>query len=350
MTTILTAAHLAAGTSNGLDGAVPAAVSRWSRSLPIVLAVVFAAFLVTARLVIGSVRRPDPRRELAALIERYGSGRASTSAEGGGKVAQAAIGWMRRLLRSTSAEARLAVRLDQAGTARQPAEWTLMGVCVAAVLAAVLSLATRNAVIGVLLAALIGWLGMRLILSIRIGRRRAAFGEQLPDVLQLVAGSLQSGFSLQQALDAMVREDTQPAAGEFSRALAEARIGADLEAGLEGVAYRMNSDDLQWTVMAIRIQREVGGNLAEVLRTTVDTMRERAYIRRHVKALSAEGRFSAYILAALPVAVSGWMLLVARTYTRPLYTTVIGLVMVAVAAVLFLLGVLWLRAVIKVEV
>jgi Flp pilus assembly protein TadB len=265
-------------------------------------------------------------------------------------LARAVIGWMGRLLRSTSTERGLATRLDLAGSARQSAEWALMGVCAAAVLAAVLSLVTRNVVIGVLVGALVGWLGMRLILSIRIGRRRAAFGEQLPDVLQLVAGSLQSGFSLEQSLDGVVREGAQPAAGEFSRALAEARIGTDVETGLEGVAYRMDSTDLRWVVMAIRIQREVGGNLAEVLRNTVDTMRERAYIRRHVKALSAEGRFSAYILGALPIAVSGWMFLTAKVYVRPLYTTTIGLVMIGGAVVLFLLGVLWLRAAIKVEV
>ena len=156
-----------------------------------------------------------------------------------------------------------------------------------ALLAVALTLATGNVVIGILAGALLGWLSMHVILSIRIGRRRAAFGEQLPDVLQLIAGSLQSGFSLPQAVDAVVREGSQPAASEFSRALVEARLGADLEDALNRVADRMDSDDLRWTVMAIRIQREIGGNLAEVLRTTVGTIRERAYLRRQVQLRSA---------------------------------------------------------------
>jgi tight adherence protein B len=195
-----------------------------------------------------------------------------------------------------------------------------------------------------------GWLGARLLLSVRIGRRRTAFDEQLPDVLQLLASSLQSGFSLAQALDAVVREGSQPAAGEFSRALGEARIGADLADALDSVAARMDSQDMRWTVMAIRIQRSVGGNLAEVLRNTIATMRERAYLRRHVKALSAEGRLSAYILVALPILLGGWLFYSARSYMELLYTTTFGLIMLSGAIVLVVIGAFWMRAFIKVEV
>ena len=176
-------------------------------------------------------------------------------------------------------------------------------------LAALLTVLSNSLLAGILIGALVGWLGMRLIVSVRISRRQAAFAEQLPDVLQLVAGALQSGFSLPQALDAVVREDSQPAAGEFSRALAETRIGGELEIAMNRVADRMDSTDLRWTVMAIGIQRQVGGNLVEVLRNTVDTMRERAQMRRQVRALSAEGRLSAYILVALPLLMAGYMFL-----------------------------------------
>jgi tight adherence protein B len=226
----------------------------------------------------------------------------------------------------------------------------VLGVCLAAVLAIALTVLTRNLAAGILGGALISWPAMRLVISIRIGRRRAAFSEQLPDVLQLIAGSLQTGFSLPQALDAVVREDTQPTSGEFSRALAEARIGAELEDALDGVAGRMASEDMRWTVMAIRIQRGVGGNLAEVLRNTVDTMRERAFLRRQVRALSAEGRLSAYILSVLPLAVGGWLLFMDPKYMRPLYTTALGLLMLGVTAVLYTAGVMWMRKVIKVVV
>jgi Flp pilus assembly protein TadB len=158
------------------------------------------------------------------------------------------------------------------------------------------------------------------------------------------------GFSLPQALDSVVREEGQPASGEFGLALAEARLGVELDVALDGVANRMASDDLRWTVMAIRIQREVGGNLAEVLRNTVGTMRERSYLRRQVRALSAEGRMSAYVLIALPVLVGGWLFLTSRTYMHPLYTTPIGLGMLIAAFAFVGVGAFWMRKVITVVV
>ena len=164
------------------------------------------------------------------------------------------------------------------------------GACLAVGVAATLSLVTSYVFIGVVGGAVIGWLAMRLSLSIRILRRRASFSDQLPDMLQLIASTLQAGFSLPQALDAVIRQENQPAAGEFSRALAEARIGADLDTALEAVAIRMDSDDMRWTVMAIRIQQGVGGNLAEVLLTIADTIRERAYLRRQVARAQRRGQ------------------------------------------------------------
>ena len=215
---------------------------------------------------------------------------------------------------------------------------------------AALSLVTSYVLIGVLGGVLIGWLTMRMSLSVRILRRRSSFSEQLPDLLQLIASALQSGFSLPQAFDAVVREDSQPAAGEFARALAETRLGADLEDALDGVANRMDSDDMRWTVLAIRIQQGVGGNLAEVLLTIAGTIRERAYLRRQVHALSAEGRLSAYILVILPVLVGAWLFISSPTYMRLLYVTATGRIMLSLAVLFLIIGALWMRRTIRVEV
>jgi tight adherence protein B len=123
----------------------------------------------------------------------------------------------------------------------------------------------------------------------------------------------------------------------------------EIDVALDGVAGRLDSADLRWVIMAIRIQRETGGNLAEVLRNTVATMRERAYLRRQVRSLSAEGRLSAYILLALPIVVGGWLFYTNPTYMRPLYTTFFGIAMLCIAAVLIVIGAFWMRALIKVE-
>ena len=112
----------------------------------------------------------------------------------------------------------------------------------------------------------------------------------------------------------------------------------------------MESDDLHWTVMAIRIQQGVGGNLAEVLLTIANTIRERAAMRRQVRALSAEGRLSAYILVALPIIVAAWLFITNGAYMRPLYTTTMGEILLGFAVALVVIGALVMRKMIKVEV
>ena len=334
---------------------VPPVSAPWHFAAPLLGAVgaLVAAFALIV--LVGSGVSISRRRghRLASQVERYGP--ASTPSQpvsqaSQGKVAGALVGLADRALQARGTNRSLAERLDVAGLTIKPAEFVVLGACVSFVLAAGLTILIGTFLIGVPAGLAAGWLGMRLLLTVRIGKRRAAFGDQLPDVLQLVASSLQSGFSLAQAIDVVVREGGQPAAGEFARALAETRIGADLADTLDGVAARMDSQDMRWSVMAIRIQRSVGGNLAEVLRNTIATMRERAFLRRHVKALSAEGRLSAYILVALPLLLGGWLFYSSRSYMRLLYTTPFGLMMLTGSAVLMVAGALWMRALIKVEV
>jgi tight adherence protein B len=181
-------------------------------------------------------------------------------------------------------------------------------------------------------------------------RRTSAFLAQMPDTLQLIAGSLSAGYSMPQAMDAVVREGTQPITGEFNRALVEARLGVPIEDALDGIAERMQSKDFAWVVMAIRIQREVGGNLAELLTTVAGTLRERERLRRQVKVLSAEGRLSAWILGLLPLAFALYLMLAQPEYLEPLVTEPLGLAMVGLGLLLLAVGAIWLRKTVKVEV
>ena len=330
---------------------VAVAAPRFPLALIIGLAALFLAVFFVALLLLGAFHRSGRQRSLSDRIEKYGPRHSPVVVETNaqGRVGGATVDAVARLMGPTTQD-RLSKRLDLAGVSRKPAEWAVLGGCLAVVVAAALSVVTSYALIGILGGVMIGWLTMRLSLSLRILRRRASFSEQLPDLLQLVASALQSGFSLPQAFDAVVREDTQPAAGEFARALAEVRLGADLEDALDGVASRMDSDDMRWTVLAIRIQQGVGGNLAEVLLTIAGTIRERAFLRRQVHALSAEGRLSAYILVILPLLVAAWLFISSPGYMRLLYTTGVGQLMLLIAAVLLVLGALWMRRTIRVEV
>jgi tight adherence protein B len=165
-----------------------------------------------------------------------------------------------------------------------------------------------------------------------------------------MAGSLKAGLSLAQALDTVVREGQEPLSGEFRRALVETRLGVPIEDALESIGMRMESADFEWTVMAIRIQREVGGNLAELLLNVAGTLRERDYLRRQVKALSAEGRFSAYILLAMPPGVILYMMAVNPSYLNPLIHTPQGLVLLCGMVLLMGIGALTMKKMVKVEV
>ena len=329
----------------------------WHFTKPLLASVGLLALAIVVLVVVaaGTSNRDRRGRRLAGQVARYGPASAAkrpvlVQPEGSNVAAVVALELADRALQVRGTGRALSDRLDVAGMTIKPAEFVVLGACASIALAAGLTVLIGTALIGVPAGLVAGWLGMRLLLSIRIGRRRAAFGEQLPDVLQLVSSSLLSGFSLAQAIDAVVREGSQPAAAEFSRALAEARIGAELADALDGVADRMDSKDMHWTVMAIRIQYQVGGNLAEVLRNTIATMRERAFLRRHVKALSAEGRLSAYILVGLPILLAGWLFYNAPSYMRLLYTTTFGLIMLCAAVALVVVGALWMRILIRVEV
>jgi Flp pilus assembly protein TadB len=274
----------------------------------------------------------------------------TAAAPGDGQLATAALSVVDRLIRKGPSRGRISAELERAGSRMRPQEWILLRIAAAAVATAVLTLVTGSVVKGLLLGTLVAWLGTRFLLKIRADRRCAAFGDQLPDVLQLIASSLRSGFTLSQALEAVVREGDQPAASELTRALGEARLGVPIEEALDQAARRMRCQDLEWVVMAVRISRDVGGNLAEVLLTTVHTMRERGQLRRQVRALSAEGRLSGYVLVGLPIAVAGWFMLVRPAYLRPLYTQSAGIVMLVAAVLGVVVGSWWMSKIVKVEI
>jgi tight adherence protein B len=244
----------------------------------------------------------------------------------------------------------VALRLDRAGLALLPHEWVTLRVSVLLVGGAVGLLLVHPRPLGLIVGAAVGWTSTGLVLRVRQARRCRTFAEQLPDTLQTVASSLRSGFSLQQALAATQETVEEPMSSELGRALAAARIGVVLEDELDQIALRMRSHDWHLAVMAIRIQRSVGGNLAEVLSTTARTLRERAAVARQVRALSAEGRLSAYVLLALPVGVGLFLVAFRREYVEPLWTTAGGIVMLVVSAIGMTVGTLWMLKVAEVEV
>jgi tight adherence protein B len=254
------------------------------------------------------------------------------------------------LSRNRGLEERIGLRLEGAGSELRPPEWLLVHAGIAVATTLLLLLLGGGSVLLGVVGLLVGVVGPWVYLGFRRSRRRKAFNAALPDALQLMSGALEAGLSLSQSADTIVKEGLEPIASEFRRALVETRLGVNLEDALDGVAERLQSEDLGWVVMAIRIQRPIGGNLAELLGTVAATMREREYMRRQVAALAAEGKLSAYVLGGLPPAFLLYLLVSNRDYVMPLFTTPMGLMMLLGAGLLLFVGIFWMSKMVKVEV
>ncbi len=181
-------------------------------------------------------------------------------------------------------------------------------------------------------------------------RHKTKFENQLPDTLNLLSTSLRSGYSLLQAVEAVGSEAPEPTAREFGRAMNETRLGRSPVVALKQVADRMESLDFDWAVLAISIQREVGGNLAEVLQTAADTMLQRNRLRREMKALTAEGRVSAYVLGSMPILLFLFLFMSRRSYLQPMLDSTVGLIALGGAVFMLMLGIFWLSKIVKVDV
>ncbi|MGZ4132033.1 MAG: type II secretion system F family protein, partial [Actinomycetota bacterium] len=244
---------------------------------------------------------------------------------------------------------RLDMELEAAGVSVRSGEFVVISVG-AALAAGILGAALmRNALLGLAFAA-VGAAAPTVLLRAALGRRENKLREQLPDVLTIMAASLRSGHSFLQSLDTVAKEIAQPAAAEFQRVVAEIRLGRPAEDALEALAVRVGSPDFKWAVLAVNIQREVGGNLAEILDNVADTLRERAMLRRQIQVLTSEGRLSAWVLTLLPIAIALYMGAVNPSYIGLLFTTTIGWVMVITALVLMGLGILWMRKIVNIDV
>lgn len=299
----------------------------------------------------GRVRRRlsryslSPRSAAPSSQENPPAGALGSSA-----VARSAVELAGRVTQSRDVDTMLGQRLEGAGVPMKPAEWALIHVGLTLGLGLLGLILSGFEILPAVLGLVIGFVAPYLYLSYRRDKRRKEFDAALPDTLQLLAGSLAAGYSLPQAVDTVSREASGVMSTELNRAIIEARLGVPLEEALDSIAERMSSKDFSWVVMAIRINRDVGGNLAEVLTSVAATMRERERLRRQVKALSAEGRLSAWILGALPVLFAVYLMLVRPEYVGKLFTTPVGLAMVVLGVGLLLVGAVWLRKVVTVEV
>ena len=185
---------------------------------------------------------------------------------------------------------------------------------------------------------------------IRIDRREAAFTNQLGDCLMMVANAMRAGFSFLQAMDLISKEMEPPISEEFRHVMRDISLGASVERALEDMDKRVNSPDFSLVVTAVLIQQQVGGDLAHILDTISETIQDRIRMRREVKTLTAQGRMSGWVLAALPVATGLLISSMSPGYMDPLLNNRIGHMAMAAAAVLEIIGFFVIQRIVDIDV
>jgi tight adherence protein B len=250
-------------------------------------------------------------------------------------------------------------RLEKSGKARGMQSWLERGavnlrsgeffmiVVFATIATAAITYQINGPAIGLLMLVLTPLIA-RFVVNRRAKKRSTKFGDQLSDTLQLLSSSMRAGQGFMQALDAVAKESDSPTSEEFHRVVVETRLGRDLVDSLKAMTARIECEDMEWVIPAVEINREVGGDLAEVLEQVGATIRDRADLRRQVKTLSAEGRLSAFVLVGLPIVLGGFIQSSNPEYMGALFEG-FGLYLVGAASLMMLIGSIWLFNLCKIE-
>lgn len=210
----------------------------------------------------------------------------------------------------------------------------------------VITLNTIIAPIAGLMIPLIMWLAV----VMRVNRRQKAFTEQLGDCLTTVANALRAGYSFQQAMDVVAKEMEPPISSEFERMSTDIAMGVTLEDAMEQMNKRVGSADFDLVVTAVLIQREIGGNLAQILDTISETIQERIRMKREIKALTAQGRFSAIVLLMLPFAMAIFCWIFNGEQMKVFVTEDAGRIALIIAIFLEILGYVIIQRIVDIEI
>ena len=240
-------------------------------------------------------------------------------------------------------------KLVQAGLPLKGSEFAAI-CCGTPVLGAILGYVLSGGKVSVGVAGvMLGYLLPRIFLSLKIKQRAKAFNLQLADALILVANSLRTGYSFLQAVELVSREMAPPISAEFAKMLKEMNLGVTTEDAMNNLAKRIDSDDLDLVVTSVLIQRQVGGNLAEVLDNIAGTIRERLKVKGEIKTLTAQGRMSGLIIGFLPFALALAIYLLNPGYLLTLFTHPVGKMLLMMSFAGMVVGFFWIRKIVNIE-
>jgi tight adherence protein B len=201
------------------------------------------------------------------------------------------------------------------------------------------------------LGAFIGFFTPRLVVARMTGARLIKFETQLPDTLGLWVNALRSGYSVLQSMEAISRDAPEPTATEFKRVVQEVQLGIDMEDAFEHLLQRMESEDLDLVVTAVNIQREVGGNLAEILDVIAHTVRERIKLKGEIRVLTSQGRITGYLISFLPIILALFLNAINPTYVGLLFTNrACGWPMLAIGLTMIGIGMAVIQKIVDIEI
>ena len=254
-----------------------------------------------------------------------------------------------RLIQKVHRSSSLDLKMLQAGLPILGSEFLiieLVAAIIAFVFAGLLTMQLPVAILAFLFMPLVGWM----LIQMKIRKRRKDFVNQLGDMLSMVASALRAGFSFVQAVEIVSKEMAAPMSVEISKLIREINVGVPMETALEDINRRVECPEFELITTAVLIQRQVGGNLAQILDNISDTINERIRMKREVLALTAQGRMSAVVLALLPIALAAFLFSVHNDYFDPLLESPMGKVAIGIALLMELLGYLVIKKIVDIDV
>jgi tight adherence protein B len=324
-------------------------LNTWLTAGLVFVAVAFAAIAVA--LVFEFLGERKRQKDLVGQLQKFEKGLMQAGTESGGLLRRAVreSQFMQDLTASVPTLGDLQLIMQQAGSSMTVGSFLMvtLGVAVGTGLATLL-LSQRFfvAVPLALMAAFIPYLWMRR----RRTRRLYAFESELPEAIDLLGRAIRAGHPLSSGMKMVADESGEPIASEFRRTFEESRFGVPFDDAIQEMSDRVDIVDVRILVTAILIQREVGGNLAEVLDNLASVIRARFTIRRQLRVYTAQGRMSGYVLAALPIAVGTIIYLLNPSYGSLMFTHPLGRVLLVVAAIMQIVGFLWIRKIIDIDI
>ena len=302
-------------------------------------------------LVVGVVVSLRSNRDIEQRLERFAGAEKEAEAKEARQRSSVLTDSLNKAVAGRSFAAGLSTQLARADLKVTVGEFLIIQVVMIAVGAVVGWILASDSPVFILLTAVFGFFAPRLYLRTAQGRRLKAFSNQLGDFLNMMVNGLRAGYSPTQAMEAVARELPAPLSTEMGRVIQEMQLGLTMEQGLANLLRRVQSEDLDLIVTAMNVQREVGGNLAEILDTISHTIRERVRIKGDIAVLTAQGRITMYVITFLPFGISLFLYVVNRQYISRLFTSgICGWVLVVCSLMSISAGYFTIRKIVSIEV